>query len=349
MLMELRANWKVLLVFLVVVVLLVAGLVFAWPSMGTVFQQDELEGEENISLELEDMGGSVKVHLQWEPVEGADNYTVLVYPSQHMLLPERIEGIADESHEYDLAKEDGEVPEMYFAVLAVTDSEEQYVGMASSVERVTVYEEMFGVDMSSAEGMIVMLWDIFWALLIVLFLGYLAASTVTRDFEERKMDIVLSTPISRRRYLLEKFAFLALYTALMLVLSGAVLVASMEAIGELGEGMATPLFMSAVLAFPVALLFMAVSALAAVYLQNSKTAVGVAFFFVLLMFGINMVASMAEGLEHLSAYSALGYWDVEAIIMDRAYSVGDFLAMTAIALLLLAAAVLVFERRDIPG
>lgn len=347
--MELRSNWKTLSVFLIVLAFLVSGLVFAWPSMGTVFQADKLEGQEKLSLELEDMGGSVRVKLQWEPVDGADNYTLLVYPSKHMLLPERIDGIDGLAEDYDLDKKDGEVPQMYFAILASVDGEEQYVGMISSVETKTLYEEMFGLDTSGVEGLVILLWDLFWGLLMILFIGYLAASTVTRDFEERKMDVLLSTPMTRRDYLAGKFTFLILYLALMLIISGLALVISMEAIGELREGMATPLFMASVLAFPVGLLVIAVASLAGVYLQESRTAVGITFLFVLMMFGISLVGSMAEGLEYLNAYTALTYWDVEAILIDKVYSVGNFIGMTALAVVILIASILVFERRDIPG
>jgi len=349
MLMELRTNWKVLLTFLAVVSFLVAGMVAAWPSMGTAFQADALEGEENVSVELEDLGDTVKVHLQWSPVEGADNYTLLAYPQPQMLVPERAEGIDTESAEHLLEKDEGGTPQMYFAVVALVDGERQLVGMASSLERTSVYEETFGVDMSRVEGMASFMWDLFWGLLMMLFLGYVAASTVSRDFEERKMDIILSKPVSRRRYLLEKFAFLTAYTALMLLVAGLVLVGSMAAIGELSEGMVAPLLMSSLLAFPVVLLIMAVGTLAAVYVQDGRTAVGLVFLFVLLQVGINLVASMAEGLEHLSSYTAMGYWDLDAILFDNVYSVGDFVLIAAAALAVLAVAVLVFERRDMAG
>ena len=57
-----------------------------------------------------------------------------------------------------------------------------------------------------------------WFLPIGLYVGYKTASSITADFKEKRMDLIFSTPMSRQQYLLEKFASMAVYAVLFVLI-----------------------------------------------------------------------------------------------------------------------------------
>ncbi len=352
MLMELKNSWKGLTLFLIIVILLIAGFVQAHPSIREGFEEDKLDGEDNVEVKVRE-DGEVTVDLSWtywaEDKE-VDDYTVLVGYSPSMIVPlNREDGIETTTFSYGLERDDeGKIPELYFAVIANIGEDRELVGMETSFERRDSLMEIWGVDMRDIRGMISMLWDMWWVLLIGLYLGYISVNSVSKDFEERRMDVIFSTPISKRQYLLEKFTALALYMLFLLTVSGLIMVAAVGSLGELNSVSSTALFLSSVLSWPIFLVIIAFSILGAVYLEDSRKAIGFSFLIILVQYGINVVAGMAEGLEYLGSYTIISYWDHEAILFDEVHSVGNFVFILFLAVLIILGAILIFEKKDIP-
>jgi len=350
MVMELKKSWKGLLIFLIIVLLLIAGFIQAYPSVRAGFEED-LEGQENIEMEIIDENRNVTVKLTWDgwhEKEEVNNYTVLMSNTESFTVPmEKWENIDSPYIEISLEKVEGEVPERYFAV-AWEEEERKLVGIESTVDRLEVFQEIWGADITDIRGMISMLWDMWWVLLIGLYLGYVSVNSVAKDFEERRMDIIFSKPISRKQYILEKFTVLSLFMFVLLVITGLVMIGSVGSVGELNTVSSTALFLSTVLSLPIFLVIIAFSILGVVHFKNSKKAIGFSFLIILFQFGLNIVADIAEGLEYLGTYTILSYWDHEAMLVDEVYSMTDIGLIFGLALVILGLTIWLFEKKDIP-
>ncbi|MBS3781780.1 MAG: ABC transporter permease subunit [Candidatus Thermoplasmatota archaeon] len=348
--MELKNRWKGFLLFILVVVLLVGGFVQAYPSFSEAFE-DELEGSENIDIEVLEDRKNVTVKLSWKEIVDAENYSILVSESANMMAPlDRVDGVENTSHNCSLKYDEKEgFPERYFAVVAVIDEDEkELVGMGMNFERTSPFQEIWGVDYGDIQGFLSILWSTWWILLIGLYIGYISVNLITKDYEEERMDVLLSKPISRRQYLLEKFSIVSLYTLALLVLVGLVLVASAYSLGELNSVSSSALMISSVLSWPVFLVVISISVLAGVYLESSRKAVGVSFIFILIQYGVNMVGDLTEGLEYLKTYTIINYWNYEAALYGEAVSAYDVGFLLVLSAVLIVSALVIFDRKDIP-
>jgi len=348
MLMELKNSWRGFVLFLLVVIILVGGFVYAYPSFREAFEND-LEGSEKVGMEVLE-GEVVKVRLSWEEFEHAENYSILVGESPNMMVPlDRVDGVENTYYDYVLEFDGDEIPERYFAVVAVrSDGERELVGMETNFERTTAFQEIWGVDYGDIQGFLSILWSTWWVLLIGLYIGYISVSVITKDYEEDRMDVILSKPISRRQYLLEKFTVVSLYTLAVLVIIGSILIGSVYSVGELNSISYSALMVSTLLSWPVFLGIISLSVLAGVYLESSKKAVGISFIFILIQYGINMVGDLTEGLEYLKTYTVINYWDYESALYGEAVGYFDVFFLLILSALLVVSALVIFERKDIP-
>jgi len=350
MLMELKNSWKGFVLFILVVVLLVGGFAHAYPSFSEAFE-DELEGSENVDVKMLKEDKEVNVTLNWKEIDNAENYSILVGKSPNMMVAlERVDGIERPPHDYNLSyDEDGEIPKRYFAVVAVrAEGERELVGIETNFERTTAFQEIWGVDYGDIQGFLSLLWSTWWVLLIGLYIGYISVNVITKDYEEDRMDVILSKPISRRQYILEKFMVVSLYTLSVLVIIGLVLIGSVYSVGELNSVSSSALIISTLLSWPVFLVIISVSVLAGIYLESSRKAVGVSFIFILIQYGINMVGDLTEGLEYLKTYTIINYWDYESALYGETVGALDVIFLLVLSALLVVSALVIFERKDIP-
>jgi len=345
-LMELRNSWRGYFLFMVVVILISASFTQIYPSVAEAFDED-LDGAENVEVEVVDES---VVNLSWTQHPGAVNYTLFVGRSPQMIVPFHVErGIEDTRFTITLPLE--EEPEWYFGVLAVVEDEEvreEFVGMDTNVERKSAIEEVMGIDYSDIRGFLSVLWSMWWVLLIGLYIGYASVNTISKDYEERRMDVILSNPISRRQYLFEKFTVISAYTFFLLLVSALVTIASVYSLGELDTLPASAIFLGTMLSWPIFLVIIAVSFLFAIYFENSKKAVGTSFLVVLFQFGVHLVGDMAEALEYVKPYTIISYWNHESILYGEGANWGDIAVLFFIAALLMLLAHYVFEKKDIP-
>jgi len=354
-LFELRSRWKGLTIFLIIVILIMAGYVQIFPSISEPFDED-LEGAENVDIEVDEETGNIS--LDWGHWEGLEsdpdyNYTVLVNYVPNMVQPiYRNDSIVEPNFDFHpsmILEEDEEELELYFAVVGVKEDSREFIGMRSNVERTNPFEELMGTDWTDIGDFIAMLYNMWFILLVGLYLAYVSVNSVTKDFEESRMDIIFSTPLSRRQYLLEKFSSLGFYTFVLLSLTAFAMVGSVYSLGELGKLSASTLFLSLIVSWPLFLVLITFGLLMAVYFKSSRTAVGMAFFFIFVQYAFHLVADMAETLEVVKPYTLISYWDHSSVLSEgvvNAFDVGLLLVLSA---LVFGLTVFVFERSDIPA
>ncbi|MBS3781781.1 MAG: ABC transporter permease subunit [Candidatus Thermoplasmatota archaeon] len=359
--MEFRKGWKGFTIFIFVVVLIVGGMAQLYPVVSETFEEEagELDGEE--SLELEFLEEKNEFNLSWEKVEGAKEYIVLEDTKSHMATSS---DIGNTTETYMTIPSEDNRDERYFGVVAVVEVEDEEsrvpIGMASTVERKTPLEEMMetpyfrmftagreDMRIDEIEGYLSVELYSWWILLVGVYLSFLSVKSVTGDYEEGRMDIIFSTPLSRKEYLLQKFSALALFSLALVVLSGLILTLSVYSVGE-GFRL-NPFLVSIVISWPMLLVIIAVSIFLAVLFKSSRMAVGATFAVILVQYALFMAGHMVESLESVLPFTISYYWDYNSVLLDGVVHLWDLVLLILVAFILFFGSLVLFENRDIPA
>jgi ABC-2 type transport system permease protein len=207
-------------------------------------------------------------------------------------------------------------------------------------------QNAFGLEaMGSFAGLLATeLYQFGFVVLLGLYFAYLGGSVVAGDIESDRLDLLLATPVSRGRLLLEKYAALIPSMVLINAVVGTVVYVGSILVGE-----------------PVALVDVVMVHLLSVPYLLSAAAVGVLFSVVFsrgstaqrsgigAVFGLFMLDSVVGGTDFgaLGAVSPTRYYDPTAILVDSTYDLLGALVLCEAAALLVVLALLVFERRDV--
>jgi ABC-2 type transport system permease protein len=162
------------------------------------------------------------------------------------------------------------------------------------------------------------------------------------------MDVMLSTPISRRRYLLEKFGAMSVIALLMILVAIAGLTGGLASINALNEISAATVSLSLIGCLPFLMVIVAVGMLTAVLFQKVRTGMGVTFAFVFTEFFLYTFGGFSKSLEWMKTISIFKYWDYSSVIIDDLFKSGDFVILTVLAIVLVAICIWVFEKKDVP-
>ncbi len=388
--MEFKKGWKGLLIFLVIVVLIVGLMGQLYPVVEEEFKEEELEGQELVSLIREDVDEVEIINLtwEWEFHEYTEHYRVLEDRSSHMATS-RVVGDEIEERIFTINHTEDDPEERYFAVIAVLDmdaiedlkdvdgylDEEEFedlileleqgmvtVGINSTVEPDDPLEELMDtpyfrmftagredVRMDEIEGFFSVEVYSWFILLVGLYLAYISVKSVGSDFDDRRMDIIFSTPLSKKQYLIEKFMALSLFLFVLLLMTGLSITLSAYSIGEL-EGVGTLTFLVSILAsWPLFLVIIAISMLFAVIFKSSRSAIGITFGVILVQYVFHMAGHMVEAIDFLRTFTIATYWDYNSILLDNVFKIEDFILLVIIGVIVFVAALIVFEKSDIPA
>ncbi len=365
--MELRTSWKGVLVFVILVLLVAGGIPQFYPTFSESMRED-LEGAENVTLQLPIDADESMLQLAWEPLAAATGYIVIRDDRSSMVTGEVVyTGAATNiSLPYNASAEE----DQYFAVIALVDNttgaenatvERAFIGMASTAEPQDAFAEMIndpaysaftqGRQISATEVTGFISFEVFswWWMLVGLFIAYHAVGTVTRDFEGLRMDLIFSTPISRRRYLTEKFAASAIVALILTLLAAVALIAGLVAIGESDTLPPDRAFGAFIGCWPFLMTIGAFGILAAVLFKRTKAAMGVSFAFVFAGFIFTTIAGFADALEPIKYLSIMTYWDYHSVLFDGVFYFEHFVGLIVASVLILEMGVQFFSHSDIPA
>jgi ABC-2 type transport system permease protein len=162
------------------------------------------------------------------------------------------------------------------------------------------------------------------------------------------MDVMLSTPISRRRYLLEKFCATSVIALFIILVAIGGLTGGIANINALNEFTAETVFMSLIGCLPFLMVIVAVGIFTAVLFQKTRVGMGVTFAFVFAQFFIYTFSGFSKSLEWMKTVSIFTYWDYSSVIFDNLFKAGDFVILAAVAIATIIIGICVFEKKDIP-
>jgi len=354
--MELRTGWKGLLIFGLLILMVSAGIPMIFPTYRDSLIE-QLEGANKVDLELPDEQGGM-ITLSWEPLEAATSYMVLEDNRSSMVTAKLIYIGNETSITFEKDFEE----KRYYAVMAVLDetSDQVLIGIATTEKGGDPFQELLknpayagftggrNISMLEVNGFVALEYYGWSWMLTGLFIAYVSVSVIASDFENKRMDVMFSTPISRRRYLLEKFAAMGVIALFIVLVETAGLTWGLASIDALNEFSANAVLLSLIGCLPFLMVIAAVGVLTAVFSQKVRTGMGVTFAFVFAEFFLFTFGGFSKNLEWAKSISIFKYWDYLSVIIDDLFKAGDFILLTMLAIVILIIGMWIFEKKDIP-
>ena len=341
---ELRSSWKGLLILSLLIFILAAGMPQVFPSIKEV---------NPVSIDVPDSVGGI-VTISWKEQEGASSYVVGEITS---LLDEvNIIYTGDETS-YSFTKNyEGD---RTYLVGAEVDGEFKVIGFASTSGANNPFEELVknpaylgftggrDIDMTKIKGYLSLEFFSWWWIIAGTFIAYMAVSTISGDFEGKRIDLIFSTPVSRRRYIIEKFLAMFIISVLMVVVAAVGLSSGVESIGESNELPPSTAFMSILGCLPVLTLFASIGMLTAVIFKKMKVGIGITLAFIFGGFFAYTFGNLSEDLEWMKTISFMNYWDYNAVLYDGNFGILPFMWLFIVTIIIVALSIYIFENRDI--
>jgi ABC-2 type transport system permease protein len=208
--------------------------------------------------------------------------------------------------------------------------QEGFVGSAS----LTTVEGFLSTEM----------YQFLWLLLLGLYLAYSAGALIAGDIEADRMDMLLATPVSRSRVVVEKFLSLLVPILLVNLVTPFVVYGGLLAIDESIDVAA--LFGVHLLSIPYLLTCAGVGLLLSALVSRASLAqrggIGV-------VFGLFMLDTVTTDTDFdwLGVLSPTRYYSPVDILGQGSYDLAGALLLLSATVVLVVASVAVFERRDI--
>ncbi|MDH5386470.1 MAG: ABC transporter permease [Candidatus Aminicenantes bacterium] len=354
--MELKTGMKGILIFSLLIIIVSAGMPLIYPTFRNSLTE-ELEGANKVNLELPSEEGSMIV-LSWEPLENATSYIVLE-DNRSSMVTAKIKYIGVET---SITFEKDFEEKRYYAVTAKTTetSDPVLIGIASTEEGEDPFQDLLknpgyagltggrSISMLEVKGFMTLEFFSWWEMVAGLFIAYLSVSVIGSDFENKRMDVMLSTPISRRRYLLEKFSAMSVIALFIVLVAIGGFAGGIANINALNEFSAETVFLSLIGCLPFLMVIAAVGIFTAVLFQKVRVGMGVTFAFVFAEFFLYTFGNFSKSLEWMKTVSIFNYWDYSSVIFDNLFKAGDFVILAAVAIVIIILSIWVFEKKDIP-
>jgi ABC-2 type transport system permease protein len=236
-----------------------------------------------------------------------------------------------------------------YVVVAIPDVKtlQQYTELFKNSPKIAVL--LLGSDtaaMMTAEGMFgVMFFS--WIMLVLSCYGVIAGLSITANEEERGiMDVLLAMPLPRWRIVIEKFAAHVLNTFVIAFLTFLAIWA-FTTNSELYKITAGSAFASSMNMIPPILVTIAFTAFVASVVRRRGQVIAIAGAFVAVSYLLDLIGRATEGTSASLRYLSFFTWFDGTNVLIRGAQVGSMLLLTVVALVLIAAATGLFQRRDV--
>jgi len=358
-LMELRTGWKGLFVMSFLVFLVGSGMVLLYPAFSESFNE-QLEGADRVDLTIPE-SDTGELTVAWDPIENADIYYVIESNSSNIYNETARVIYAGKATNISALYNSSEI--RYYAVLAQMNGSlfPTLVGIDSTGAGYNPYQELLdspgysgftggrSIDITQLKGFISLeLFSWLW-ILTGMFMAYFSVSSVTSDFEKKRMDLIFSASVSREQYLIEKFLALSVISLIIVVSCAAGLMLGVEAIGETGELDHSTSFLSLFSMQTFLMTIAAMGILLGMIFRGGKAGMGLNIAFVFASFMLLTISGFTEALNGLKYASIMHYWDYNSMLLDGVFNTVYFTGLLVASLIILGAAIYIFKKRDIPA
>jgi ABC-type transport system involved in multi-copper enzyme maturation permease subunit len=357
-LMELRTGWKGILIVSILVFIIGSSMVMIFPTFRDTFTE-ELEGADKVDLIIPEEEGQ-NLTIFWDPVENVESYYVIESNSSNIY--NETASIVYIGIRTNITTAYNSSEPKYYAVLATVNGSlfPSLIGIDSTGEGFNPYQELLdspgysgftggrSIDITTVKGFISLeLFSWIW-ILTGMFMAYFSVSSVTSDFEKKRMDLIFSTPISREQYIIEKFIALSIIGLIFTLMTAFGL---MSGVASIGEEEALPHAVSFLSVFSMQTFLMIIAAFGiflGMVFRGGKAGMGINIAFVFSSFIFLTIAGIAESLSALKYVSIMHYWDYNSMLIDEVFNTGYFFGLLVASLIILIFAIFIFKKRDIP-
>ncbi len=356
--MELRTGWKGLLVISILVFITANGMVQIYPTFQDSLTE-ELEGADKVDLIIPEEGDDNLV-ITWESLENADMYFVLESDSSALLVNSSV--LIYMGNLTNITTAYNATETKYYAVMALANGSflPILIGIDSTGEGFNPFQDLIDnpgysgftggrdIDFSSVRGFLsIELFSWLW-ILVGMFMAYFSVSSVTSDFEKKRMDLIFSTPISREQYIIEKFLALSLISLIIVLVCAAGLISGVASIGETAKLDNITSFLSIFSMQTFLMIIAAFGIFLGMIFRGGKAGMGINIAFVFGSFILLTISGFAESLRGLKYISIMHYWDYNSMLLDGVFNTGYFFGLLVASLIILGVAIYIFKKRDIP-
>ncbi len=234
----------------------------------------------------------------------------------------------------------------YFAILFPTYS--KIIDMNALLEKMGPAAKILGASVGDAGSLVgflhIELFSMILPAVMVAFAAGMASGFTAGEESRGTIDVLLSYPVSRRRLVLEKTLAVTLGCV---VAAGVVWVfaevgAAISASALPADKLASALLMLVLLGLAFGSIALAISA----YTGNRGAAIGVAVGSMVVMYLVDALANIVDGLNAIRPLSLFRYY-MGNDPLRHGLAVGDVAVLTVVCLVFLGLALVAFERRDL--
>jgi ABC-2 type transport system permease protein len=367
--MTVRESWKGFAIFLMVMILIYGGATAAYPSFMESIQ-GELPKADGIEMRWENEDAGI-ANLTWEPVEDAVNYTVLRSEAGFNLgnliawigtgtgnITEMVAYQGLDTHIFVPVVENVSVS--YLTLIALADGNMSSTGIVVDVglKGDNAFNEMmndpaysgFGggrsIDFGDVRSFVVFEVGSYFGVVTAIYIAFLAVGVVARDVERKSMDLVLSMPVTRRRFLVERTLAVMVMTFIALLTIGLVMAAAVKGVDDTVPAWAA--ISTFIGGFPLMMVIIAWSAILSVLFNEVRAAMGASFVLVLLSYIMNFASFITPDWEWLATFTPYGYYNFGDFIFGEWDAWGDMAVLVVLFGILMFVAVYLFDRKELP-
>jgi len=234
----------------------------------------------------------------------------------------------------------------YFALLFPTYS--KLFDLNDMLAKMGPAAKLFGASLGDASTLVgflhIELFSMILPALMVAFAAGMASGFTAGEESRGTIDVLLSYPVSRRRLVLEKSlaVMIGCVVAAVVVLVFALAGAAMSASPLPADRLASALAMLVLLGLAFGAIALAISAASG----KRAAAIGVAIALMVVMYLVDTLASIVDGLGMLQPLSLFHYY-MGSDPLRNGISLPDAGVLGAVALIFLAVSLIAFDRRDL--
>ncbi len=355
--------------FLIMMILIYGGATAAYPSF-LESVQGELPKAEGIEMKWEDQDAGI-ANLTWEPVEDALNYTVIRSEAGFNLGNLIVWLGGGSSNMTDMVAYQGletyihvpvvdNVTVSYITLIQLADGNMSSTGIVVDVglKGDNAFNEMmndpaysgFGggrsIDFNDIRSFVVFEVGSYFGVLTAIYIAFLAVGVVARDVERKSMDLVLSMPVTRRRFLAERTFAVMVMTFVALMSIGLIMAAAVKGVDDTVS--AWDVASTFIGGFPLMLVIIAWSAIMSVVFNEVRTAMGTSFVLVLIAYIVNFASFITPDWEWMGKVTPYGYYNFGDFIFGEWDAWGDVAVLLVLFGILMFIAVYLFDRKELP-
>lgn len=201
-------------------------------------------------------------------------------------------------------------------------------------------------DMASYVGFLnVEMYQIFWILILGIVMGFIAATSISKEIESKTIDILMSNPVSRKQIIFEKF--IGLIPMILFINFSAMLVIIAITIGINEELNFVYLFLTHVISIPYFLSIIAIAILISTIIDEKMRAGIVTMAIVVVMYIFESIGNMIPDYENIGFISLTHYYSPYETLKNGNIDVFGTAVLIFVVVVSLILAIIYFDRKDI--